>query len=324
MTAPQKTLQEFAWATRWDDMANFLRENLSLCCCSAALFVVDAACPHLIPKPAVKTVQNSLILIAFPIVSASLDALTVTTAGKVNIHVLMALAAFASAFMGNPLEGGLLLVMFNMALLADEYFTSRSMIDVRELKENYPAFALLLDVDDNALPNFVDLAYRSVPVHYVGVDSYLLVGVGDAGNHEYCKVLQGRATVTIEHLNREVKPLETKIGDRIPGGARNLDGRIVVKATKTWKESTLSRIVQLTEEAQLNKPKLQRWLDEFGDRYSMVVVVISIAVAVVEPLLFKWPFINTSANAVGIKDAYCGLKPEDKLNQVKNISRDTG
>ncbi|KAK4765459.1 hypothetical protein SAY86_026549 [Trapa natans] len=56
MTAPQKTLQEFAWATRWDDMANFLRENLSLCCCSAALFVVDAACPHLIPKPAVKTV----------------------------------------------------------------------------------------------------------------------------------------------------------------------------------------------------------------------------------------------------------------------------
>ncbi|KAK4764626.1 hypothetical protein SAY86_025716 [Trapa natans] len=229
-------------------------------------------------------------------VSASLDALTVTTAGKVNIHVLMALAAFASAFMGNPLEGGLLLVMFNMALLADEYFTSRSMIDVRELKENYPEFVLLLDVDDNALPNFVDLAYRSVPVHYVGVDSYLLVGVGDAGNHEYCKVLQGRATVTIEHLNREVKPLETKIGDRIPGGARNLDGRIVVKATKTWKESTLSRIVQLTEEAQLNKPKLQRWLDEFGDRYSMVVVVISIAVAVVEPLLFKWPFISTSDN----------------------------
>lgn len=48
-------------------------------------------------------------------VSASLDALTDISGGKVNIHVLMALAAFASIFMGNPLEGGLLLVMFNMA-----------------------------------------------------------------------------------------------------------------------------------------------------------------------------------------------------------------
>lgn len=48
-------------------------------------------------------------------VSASLDALIDISGGKVNIHVLMALAAFASVFMGNPLEGGLLIAMFNLA-----------------------------------------------------------------------------------------------------------------------------------------------------------------------------------------------------------------
>lgn len=47
--------------------------------------------------------------------SASLDALIDISGGKVNIHVLMALAAFASVFMGNALEGGLLLAMFNLA-----------------------------------------------------------------------------------------------------------------------------------------------------------------------------------------------------------------
>lgn len=47
----------------------------------------------------------------------------------------------------------------------------------------------------------------------------------------------------------------------------------------------------MTEEAQLNKPKLQRWLDEFGENYSKVVVVLSVAVALIGPLLFKWPFI---------------------------------
>lgn len=69
-----------------------------------------------------------------------------------------------------------------------------------------------------------------------------------------------------------------------------------MQATKTWKESTLSRIVQLTEEAQLKKPKLQRWLDQFGEQYSKVVVVLSAAIALLGPFLFKWPFIGTSGN----------------------------
>lgn len=48
-------------------------------------------------------------------VSASFDALIDIAGGKINIHVLMALAAFASVFMGNSLEGGLLLAMFNLS-----------------------------------------------------------------------------------------------------------------------------------------------------------------------------------------------------------------
>lgn len=56
----------------------------------------------------------------------------------------------------------------------------------------------------------------------------------------------------------------------------------------------LSRIVQLTEEAQLSKPKLQRWLDKFGEQYSKAVVLLSLAVAFLGPFLFKWPFISTA------------------------------
>ncbi|KAL2333495.1 hypothetical protein Fmac_014708 [Flemingia macrophylla] len=296
LTGPQKAIIAFAKATRWMDLADILREHLHLCCFSTALFVTAAICPHALPKPLVKPFQNSLIFVAFPLVgvSASLDALIEISSGKVNIHVLMAMAAFASMFMGNSLEGGLLLAMFNLAHIAEEYFTSRSVVDVKELKENNPDFALVLVTNDDKLPNTFDLAYKRVPVHDVTVGSYILVGAGESVPVD-CDVYQGSATITIEHLTGEVKPLEAKVGDRIPGGARNLDGRIIVKVKKTWKESTLSRIVQLTEEAQSNKPKLQRWLDEFGERYSKVVVVLSIVIAVIGPLVFKWPFISTSA-----------------------------
>ncbi|XP_020885433.1 probable cadmium/zinc-transporting ATPase HMA1, chloroplastic isoform X3 [Arabidopsis lyrata subsp. lyrata] len=291
----QKLLLKFAKAIGWIRLANFLRENLHLCCSSVVLFLAAAACPHLmIPKPYITPIQNSFMIVAFPLVgiSASLDALMDIAGGKVNIHVLMALAAFASVFMGNALEGGLLLTMFNLAHI--EFFTSRSMLDVKELNESNPDSALVIDVNDENVPNFFDLTYKSVHVKNVEVGSYILVGTGEIVPVD-CQVYQGNATITIEHLTGEVKPLEAKAGDRVPGGARTLNGRIIVKATKAWNESTLNKILQLTEEAHSNKPKLERWLYEFGEIYSKVVVVLSVAIAFLGPFLFKLPVLGTTA-----------------------------
>ncbi|KAI3921266.1 hypothetical protein MKW92_007361 [Papaver armeniacum] len=279
---------KFAKSIGWADLAGFLRENLQLCCCSVALLLCAAVCPYLAPKSNAKLLQNAFISIAFPLVgvSAGLDAAIDIAAGKVNIHVLTALAAFASLFMGNALEGGLLLAMFNLAHIAEEYFTSRSMVDVKELKDGHPDFALVVEMKGDKLPHFSDLAYKQVPLPDVEVGSYVLVRAGRYSVPVDGKVSQGRSTITVEHLTGEAEPVEMKVGDRIPGGARNLDGMMIVKATKTWNESTLNRIVQLTKEAQLNKPKLQ----------SKVVVALSIGIAILGPFLFKWPFIGTSVS----------------------------
>ncbi|KAL3833295.1 hypothetical protein ACJIZ3_008031 [Penstemon smallii] len=294
LTKTQESFLRFAEAIKWTKLANFLRENLQLCCFSTALFLAAAVCPYVLPNYAAKPLQQAFTIIAFPLVgvSSSFDASFDMVGGKINIHVLMALAGFASVFMGNALEGGLLLAMFNLAHIAEEYFTSRSKIDVKELKENHPQFAFLLDVKNGNLPSFSHLMYHQVPVSELDVGSYILVKAGESVPVD-CEVFQGRSTITTEHLTGEVKPLEKKVGDSIPGGARNLDGMMIVKAKKTWKESMLNRIVQLTEEAQLSKPKLQRWLDKFGEQYSKTVIVLSCFVAIMGPFLFKWPFLNT-------------------------------
>jgi cation transport ATPase len=52
--------------------------------------------------------------------------------------------------------------------------------------------------------------------------------------------------------------------------------------------------MKLTEEAQHNRPKLQRWLDDFGERYSQAVIAVSLSVALLGPLFFKWPLISNS------------------------------
>ncbi|PKU82222.1 probable cadmium/zinc-transporting ATPase HMA1, chloroplastic [Dendrobium catenatum] len=291
----QKAILRFAKAVGWVDLADLLREHLQLCCCSMILLLLSAACPYVLPARAAKLLQNAFISIAFPLigVSAALDAVLNVAGGKINIHVLMALAAFASIFMGNSLEGALLLAMFNLAHIAEEYFTRRSNVDVKELKDNHPDFALKLELDEDTLPQFSKLNYNKIPVHQLEVGSYILVRAGEAVPVDG-EVFQGASTITIEHLTGESKPVDRKVGDMLPGGARNLEGMMIVKTTKSWEDSTLNKIVQLTKEGQLNKPKLQRWLDEFGEQYSKVVVALSLMVALLGPFIFKWPFIGTS------------------------------
>lgn len=73
LSEPQKAVIKFAEATRWLDLANFLREHLQLCCSATALFLAAAACPYLLPKPAVKPLQNAFIFLAFPLVGVNIS-----------------------------------------------------------------------------------------------------------------------------------------------------------------------------------------------------------------------------------------------------------
>eukprot|EP00252_Welwitschia_mirabilis_P018970 TRINITY_DN4266_c0_g1_i1.p1 TRINITY_DN4266_c0_g1~~TRINITY_DN4266_c0_g1_i1.p1 ORF type:complete len:852 (-),score=168.18 TRINITY_DN4266_c0_g1_i1:524-3079(-) len=289
----QKCIIKFVEFTGLSALADVLRENLRICCSSMALLLLAAACPYVLPIKAARPAQNVFIQLAFPLVgiSSALDALIDIAGGRVNIHVLMALAAFASAFMGNALEGGLLLAMFNVAHIAEEYFTKQAMGDVKALKESNPEFALVLDSFDST-KDFSSLTTRQIPVNDLEVGSYILVRAGEAVPVDG-EVRQGRSMVTVEHLTGEANPIEKQVGDHVPGGARSLDGMLIIKTYKAWEDSTLSRIMQLTQEAHSNKPRLQRWLDQFGEQYSRIIVALSVAVAFVGPFAFRWPLIGT-------------------------------
>ncbi|GAB2215466.1 hypothetical protein Droror1_Dr00019851 [Drosera rotundifolia] len=80
-------------------------------------------------------------------------------------------------------------------------------------------------------------------------------GLDGEGKHDHAWIILG---FTIEELSEEVKPMERSVGDNIQGGARTLDGMLIVKATKSWKDSTLSRIVELLQELHNSGHKLAR------------------------------------------------------------------
>eukprot|EP00850_Spirogloea_muscicola_P014493 SM000104S09363 [mRNA] locus=s104:324637:335005:+ [translate_table: standard] len=288
----QRSIMAVARALRWAALADILRESMRASMVSFALLLVASAAPYGFGSVLAARIQGVLMALAFPLtaVPAVLDALVDLAGGQVNIHVLMALAAVASACMGNALEGGLLLAMFSISHSAEDIITERALGDVSNLKENNPETALLLESYSPTLSP-ERMSYKEVPVQKVAIGSFVLVKVGETVpvDGEVCR---GCSMVVVEHLTGESRPQQKQVGDPIPGGARNVDGLLVIKAVKTWEDSTVARIMKLTREARGNRPRLQRWLDTFSNQYSQAVVIVSIAVAVLGPLLFKWPIRN--------------------------------
>ena len=78
------------------------------------------------------------------------------------------------------------------------------------------------------------LVSKRVPVHDLEVGSYILVRASEAipVDGEVC---QGISMVTVEHLTGEANTFENQVGDGVPCDAGNLDGMLIIKATKTWK-----------------------------------------------------------------------------------------
>jgi hypothetical protein len=117
---------------------------------------------------------------------------------------------------------------------AEDYFTERAMGDVRALKENNPGSALVLDEFDTANPpHLSSLPYKQRPLAEVTVGSYVLVKAGEVVPVDG-EVWKGKATVNVEHLTGEATPIEKQVGDSIPGGARNLDGLMIVKVMNNF------------------------------------------------------------------------------------------
>lgn len=91
------------------------------------------------------------------------------------------------------------------------------------------------------------------------------------------QVIQGRSLMDESLLTGESLPVDKNVGDLVTGGAINGDGLIHVQATKVGKESTLSGIIQLIQNAQSSKAPVQKLVDNIASVFVPVVVVIALA-----------------------------------------------
>ncbi len=201
---------------------------------------------------------------------------------EINIDVLMTLAALLSVLIGSGLEGGLLLVLFEISAAMEETVAHKTRGTLVSLHELSPRAAYV--IGENGI--IYEKALRDITV-----GTLLLIKAGEIIPLDG-EVVEGQSLVNLVHLTGESQPLAKKIGDEVPAGAGNLDGTLTLRVIRTSSDSTLSRIIKLITQAQEAKPKLQQFLDRFGKWYASSIILLSALFACTLPWIFHIPYLG--------------------------------
>lgn len=100
-------------------------------------------------------------------------------------------------------------------------------------------------------------------------------------------VKEGTSMVDTKALTGEPIPKKVNVGEEILSGCINLEGVLKIEITKEYEESTVSKILELVENASSKKSKSERFITKFAKYYTPIVVIIALILAVIPPLIIK-------------------------------------
>jgi Cd2+/Zn2+-exporting ATPase len=125
----------------------------------------------------------------------------------------------------------------------------------------------------------------TVPVDDVAIGDIVVVRPGEKIPMDG-EVLDGESAVNQAPITGESVPVDKTPGDEVYAGTINEQGYLEVEVTSEASDNTLSRIVQLVEDAQANKTEREQFVERFSSYYTPVVVGFAILVAVIPPLVW--------------------------------------
>ena len=191
-----------------------------------------------------------------------------------DIDVLMVLAALGAAIIGAPFEGALLLFLFSFSNVLQRHALERTQKAIESLLTLRPSEALVKRAAGNVKVAVEDLETGEIVIVRPG-EQIPVDGV----------ICEGSTNVDESSLTGESMPVSKTLGGSLFAGTLNQSGGIELRVTKRSEDSALARMVKLVAEAQAEKSKAQRFLEQAEQYYAMGVIALTIIVFLV-PYLF--------------------------------------
>lgn len=209
---------------------------------------------------------------------------------QLNIDFLMIAAAAGAAVLGEWVEGSILLFLFSLSGSLENYALDKSRNAIKSLLKLRP---------NEGLVRLPDGTEKMVPVEELQPGDHVIVKPGEHIPIDG-KVISGQSAVDQSAITGESIPVSKQKGDTVFAATLNEHGVIEIEVTKSAKDTTLARIIDLVESAQKNRAKTQRFLDAFEPKYAVSVVVFVLLLIFIPWLVFGFDFDSTFYRAMTV------------------------
>ena len=233
----------------------------------------------LLDKLALLPQWTMIVLYLVPYLVIGYDILWKALKGIKNRQVfdenfLMAVATVGALCLQEFKEGVAVMLFYQIGELFQSVAVGKSRKNIAALMDIRPDYANLM----------VDGKLEQVDPDDVEVGTEIVVDPGEKVPIDGV-IVEGNTTLNTGALTGESVPRDAKPGDDVISGCINMSGRITVRTTKPFGESTVSKILDLVENSAMKKSKSENFITKFARYYTPAVCYSALALAVLQPLI---------------------------------------
>lgn len=194
-------------------------------------------------------------------------------------NFLMSVATIGALAIGEYPEAVGVMLFYQVGEFFQDYAVNRSRKSISALLEIRPDYANRL----------VDGQVEKVAPESVKIGETIVVNPGERVPLDG-EIIDGQSFVDTSALTGESVPRKVVVGEEILSGFVNQSGRLTVKTTTTFGESTVNKILDLVENASSKKAPAENFITSFARYYTPIVVGLAVLLAVVPPMILNEPF----------------------------------
>ena len=192
-----------------------------------------------------------------------------------SIEMLMSIAAIGALIIGEAEEAAAVVFLFSVGELLESVAADRARAGIRALSSLVPKTAILLDAQGQQ---------RQVLATALQINDNVLVRPGDRVAADGV-IIQGISSLDESPVTGESVPIAKMVGGEVFAGSINVDGVLQIRVEKTAADNTITRIIELVEQAQASKAPTARFIETFSRYYTPIVMAIAALVIIIPPLL---------------------------------------
>lgn len=221
--------------------------------------------------------QIALFIISYIIVGGDVVKRAVKNIFKGQVfdeNFLMSIATIGAFFIGEYPEGVAVMLFYQVGELFQSYAVGKSKKSIASLMDIRPDYANVKKGDELV----------KVDPDEVQIGDIIVIKAGEKIPLDG-KVIEGSSMIDTSALTGESVPREVEVGSDILSGCININGVITAEVTKEFGESTVSKILDLVENASSKKSNSEQFITKFARYYTPVVVIIAVFLAIIPPLV---------------------------------------